>query len=276
MKENGMPWENVYNMDEKGIQMGGSQKGKAEKFIFDIMDKSQYCLKSDDLQLVTVIEVVCADGTHTIKPCFVFPGSSVFEEWHCIPDVLIATSENGWTDDYIAQEWFKKQFVPGAKARNTSAKPILLIYDGHGLHTILKMIEYAHENGVHLFCLPPHTTHHLQPLDMGVFSPLATAWSDCCSMILEESREGMELWYVVEEYMKVEEKVFKKETILQAWHKAGINPAQTDSFQDYSTSTQAKGVCQSTRLPHAPDASCEDFVPADAPDEESEDEESWE
>ncbi|KAG5337163.1 hypothetical protein C0989_010429 [Termitomyces sp. Mn162] len=126
------------------------------------------------------------------------------------------------------------------------------------------------------------------PLDVGVFSTLATAWSDHCTMILEETREGMELWYVVEEYMKAQEKAFKKETILQAWCKAGINPAQTDSFQEsditleifterdftpsYSTSTQVKGVCQSTRLPCAPDASSNNFVPADAPNEESEDE----
>ena len=31
------------------------------------------------------------------------------------------------------------------------------------------MIELAKENDVHLLCLPSHTTHVLQPLDVGVF-----------------------------------------------------------------------------------------------------------
>lgn len=88
MKEHNIPWKNVYNMDEKGIQMG-SQKGKAEKFLFDIVDKSQYWLKSDNLQLITIIEEVCADGIHIINPCFVFPGNStVYEEWLLKPGVL--------------------------------------------------------------------------------------------------------------------------------------------------------------------------------------------
>jgi hypothetical protein len=27
-----------------------------------------------------------------------------------------------------------------------------------------------------IVCLPPHTTHILQPCDVGVFGPLASAW----------------------------------------------------------------------------------------------------
>ena len=34
----------------------------------------------------------------------------------------------------------------------------------------------AKENGVHLLKLPPHTTHLLQPLDLGVFNHLKRTW----------------------------------------------------------------------------------------------------
>jgi hypothetical protein len=85
MREYDIPWENVYNMDEKGIQMGGGRKGKGEKFFFAIIDKSQRRLKSDGLQLVTIIEVVCADRAATIMPGFVFAGKAVREEWMCVP-----------------------------------------------------------------------------------------------------------------------------------------------------------------------------------------------
>ncbi|KAE9393575.1 hypothetical protein BT96DRAFT_803684, partial [Gymnopus androsaceus JB14] len=87
-----------------------------------------YRVKSDNLQLVTIIDCVCADGTAEIKPAFVFSGTTKFAEWMEVDDdILIATSENGWTDDEIGFEWFKQCFVPQSKARNTSGKPILLM-----------------------------------------------------------------------------------------------------------------------------------------------------
>ena len=34
----------------------------------------------------------------------------------------------------------------------------------------LEVIKMARDNDVHLLCIPAHTTHILQPLDVGVFS----------------------------------------------------------------------------------------------------------
>ena len=42
------------------------------------------------------------------------------------------------------------------------------------------MIQYARENNVILFCLPPHTTHESQPLDTCVFKPLKQNWQEAC------------------------------------------------------------------------------------------------
>lgn len=52
-----------------------------QKFFFSRADTSKYKLKSDDLQLVTIIEAVCADGSSDIPPGFVFAGSTKFPEW---------------------------------------------------------------------------------------------------------------------------------------------------------------------------------------------------
>ena len=51
-------------------------------------------------------------------------------------------------------------------------RPILLFVDGHTSHMTLDVIDVARSNGVILFCLPPHTTHALQPLDVAVFKSL--------------------------------------------------------------------------------------------------------
>jgi hypothetical protein len=78
MKENNIPWENVYNMDEKGIQLGGGRKGDGRKYFYSREDRGSYKIRSADLELVTVIESCCADGT-AFMPGFVFPGKSVDE-----------------------------------------------------------------------------------------------------------------------------------------------------------------------------------------------------
>ena len=44
--------------------------------------------------------------------------------------------------------------------------------DNHESHISIPLIELAIANNVCLLGLPPHTTHILQPLDVGVFGPL--------------------------------------------------------------------------------------------------------
>lgn len=50
-------------------------------------------------------------------------------------------------------------------------QPRLLILDGNGSHISFEFIQYCIESGIHLICLPAHSTHLLQPLDVGLFSP---------------------------------------------------------------------------------------------------------
>ena len=42
-----------------------------------------------------------------------------------------------------------------------SEGPIVLFVDGHYSHLSLPLVHTAREKGVHIFCLPPHTTHVL-------------------------------------------------------------------------------------------------------------------
>ncbi|ETW79440.1 hypothetical protein HETIRDRAFT_419178 [Heterobasidion irregulare TC 32-1] len=224
--EHRIPWENIYNMDEKGLQLGGGRKAGREKLFFS---RSQ----SANLQLVTVIECVSADGGN-ILPGFVFPGVEQCPEWSEGTDkrIIIATSENGWTSDYICTEWFAKGFIPQVKARNISKKPILLIYDGHGSHEADGMRELALEHGIHLFCLPPHTTHRLQPLNVGVFGPLQREWKKCCITFLEDKNRELALKDVVHVYLVARNHAFKVDTILSTWQKSGIHPINPQVFSD--------------------------------------------
>jgi hypothetical protein len=56
-------------MDEKGIQMGGGRKNSGKKYLFLKHKKQKYHIRSDNLELVTVIECVSAAG-EVVPPSF--------------------------------------------------------------------------------------------------------------------------------------------------------------------------------------------------------------
>ena len=67
-----------------------------------------------------------------------------------------------------------KLFVPSTQHIK---KPILLILAGHGSLMDIAMIDFLVQHDIHLYCLPPHTTYILQPLDVASFKPLKAYFS---------------------------------------------------------------------------------------------------
>lgn len=61
--------------------------------------------------------------------------------------------------------------------------------DGHASHVTWEFFDYCLKHKIIPFCLPPHSTHLLQPLDIGLFGPLQRHYSN----ILDEAAQGGEL-----------------------------------------------------------------------------------
>jgi hypothetical protein len=73
----GITAENIYNMDEKGIQLGVGQKVKA---FVDRDQKDVYSVEDGNRELVTVIETVSADGS-CLQPSVIYQGKRRDLEW---------------------------------------------------------------------------------------------------------------------------------------------------------------------------------------------------
>ena len=73
--------------------------------------------------------------------------------------------------------WLCNQFVFGIPP----ARLVLVLLDGHSSHINLATAKFTQRNGILLYCLPPHTTHVLQPCDVGVFRLLNNNWNKCLS-----------------------------------------------------------------------------------------------
>jgi hypothetical protein len=80
LDERKIPIENQYNMDEKGCQRGGGRHLRAIKYFIPPSWHPHYKLRSANLELVTIIECVCADGM-SIDPGFIFAGEKFHLEW---------------------------------------------------------------------------------------------------------------------------------------------------------------------------------------------------
>lgn len=52
----------------------------------------------------------------------------------------------------------------------------MLLLDGHASHVSISFVQYCQDHKIIPLCLPPHSTHYLQPLDVGIFSALARAY----------------------------------------------------------------------------------------------------
>ena len=69
-----------------------------------------------------------------------------------IPGTFYGLSDSGWMDAELFEEWFMSHFLLHAPA----VCPLLLLLDGHSSHYSPSLLRKAADEGVIIFCLPPH------------------------------------------------------------------------------------------------------------------------
>jgi hypothetical protein len=100
----------------------------------------------------------------------------------------------------------------------------LLLLDGHGSHLTARFIAFCIDKNIDLVCLPPHTSHLLQPLDVGVFSPLKRALSAEIEKLfcLDTRRIPRIEW--TEAYIIARSRAFTSRSIESSFRASGIYP----------------------------------------------------
>lgn len=158
--------EKIFNMDESGFPLNNvpskivSQKGIREVVKLTNAERGEN---------VTVVACCSASGIF-IPPFVIFKGVRFKDIYK---QDLPSGSEVAMTDSgYINEDVFLK-WLQHFQAHRPPGK-CLLILDGHASHCCLKCLDFCRENEIEMLCLPPHTTHALQPLDRTVFKPVKT------------------------------------------------------------------------------------------------------
>ena len=91
---------------------------------------------------------------------------------NALPNTYYGVSAKGWMTSAIMLDWFSN-FI-----EHVTERPLLLLFDGHLTHFSIDVIKKAMDNDIILMKLPPHVTDVMQPLDVGMFSPLKKAWEN--------------------------------------------------------------------------------------------------
>ena len=168
--EHGIPQCDWYDMHEKGFMKGVSDNVRV---IISRNDKEAFTIQPGNRDWVSI--VACLSTTNYVLPPFIiFPGQQIQQSWtdkNIDGNTVIRVSENGWTDQEIGLEWLKH--FDQHTEQSTTGRYRLLVLDGHSSHTSLDFIQYCDEHNIIALCLPPHSTHLLHPLDIGIFSALA-------------------------------------------------------------------------------------------------------
>ena len=131
------------------------------------------------------------------------------------------TSENGWIDSEIFANWFTHYFL----VHVPSTRPLLLLLDGHSTHYTPECVRWAAEEQAIIFCLPPNTTHLIQPLDKRAFGPLKVYWNEECQNYMSKNPDKLIMQYT---FMPVFSKLWycamTIPSIMSAFHTTGIHP----------------------------------------------------
>jgi hypothetical protein len=166
----------IHNFDETGFQMGiiGSMKvvtGAERRARPELVQPG-------NREWVKVIQSICA-ARYAIPPFIIYKGRVHISAWYQETDILcdwkLSVSENGWTNNELGLEWLK-HFDKYTKVRQVGGYR-LLILDGYESHLNQEFKDYRIEHKILTLCMPPHSSHVLQPLDVVCFSPLKRKYS---------------------------------------------------------------------------------------------------
>ena len=103
----------------------------------------------------------------------------------------------------------------------------MLICDGYGTHETLEILKFCFENII-LCHLPSHTSHMLQPCDVGVFATLKAAYRDHAERLFRGGANKVGKEHFTSPYSAARGKAFTKRNITAAWAASGLFPINPD------------------------------------------------
>lgn len=199
-----------------------------------VVTRAEYCgraklLSSGNREWVTAIECIRESG-EALPPCIIFKAKGYTEGWldNNLPlGSHIEVSQNGWTTDEIGLRWLRTLFIPTIQRSQGAWR--LLILDGHNSHLTPQFDQICEQNKIIPLCMPAHSSHLLQPLDIGCFSVLKRAYSKEIETEIRAGVNSISELDFLEAYPIARAQSYKAETIKNSFAAAGLVPFNAEA-----------------------------------------------
>ena len=156
----------VWSGDETGVQSVPKEK----KVVAVKKVKAYQQVSAEQGETSSVLTFVSGEGK-VVPPMIIHKGERVQENWirKAPGDVRVAATTRG----YITKAKFHEyglRFARYLRQQELNDRPHMLIVDSHSSHLYnLPFYQVMKANNIHVFTIPPHTSHILQPLDSTPF-----------------------------------------------------------------------------------------------------------
>lgn len=234
IREHNIRLDDIFNVDETGFYhlysglIIGSSIGtmQTSNVVVDVAVSDAYEAQPGRQEWLTVIECISATG-EKIPPYVIFKGQNLMSNWLPKPmpkGWMFAANASGWTNNYHGMKWIEHFESATQKQLQSPDDYRLLLCDGHDSHVSADFVSFCIHNRIDLLLLPPHSSHLLQPLDVGVFSPLKHTISKQISRFVRSGISRIQKVEWVERFIVAREEGITKQNILAGWRGAGLFP----------------------------------------------------
>lgn len=242
----------IFNCDETGL----TTNPKSSRFFVKKGALAQQLTPSEGKTMYTVLFACNATGDF-VPPYIIYKGTAtqLHDTWVTggPDDAAYNTTKSGWMEDYAFKAWLSDVFCPFILVRNVKT-PVLLIFDGHNSHITYSMLQVAKERGVEIVCMPAHTSHVFQPLDVAVYHPLKVVWRE---LLHKHNRETRHLAIGKPSFPILLNQLFKAicakpENVLAGFRKCGLVPLDKEAIPKAAITLASQFALPSMPRPTAP------------------------
>jgi hypothetical protein len=269
----------MWNEDECGIRIGCLRERIQVLIVRTTRAQRPEVSDPNNRETTSLLGAGNAVGD-TIPPWLIFKAfpTESWLEIDCVPGMRFAKSETGFSNRDIAFEWLHhfnvESWKASAKAQKTglsleewfgcdewlrepgrphnifkqppNSRPDneriyrLLIIDGFTGHTAFHFVNYCIMFDIVFCTLPPHSTHILQPLDVGVFQFLKNAHQKALRQSIREGNLAFTRLAFAAAFHEFYYEGFSAAHIMRGFEKSGIYPITSKPAITYIHKKQLK------------------------------------
>ena len=222
----------IWNLDETGVQ----NIHKADEVVASVGHQAYNLTAVERGETSTVLAVMNAFGDIP-PPMVIHKGKTVGKGWKdgAPFGTVVKASASGWIDKELFLE-FGEHFVKYIKsdASLDNGLPHVLVMDNHYSHVFnLDFLNLMTKNNIHVFALPSHTTHWLQPLDRVSFGTFKRKWNEEMRLFTRHSAaKKLEKKMFFKVFTPVWQKSMTVELAQSGFRATGLFPVNASAIPD--------------------------------------------